>query len=1045
VTETTAGGEADIPLDAPPEEAATGAPPVVAVVVTHDAGPWLEECLAALGASDYPNLSVLVVDADSAEDPTARVAAVLPSAYVRRIDHNPGYGAAANEVLEVVEGASHFVFLHDDAAPAPDAIRLLVEEAFRSNAGVVAPKVVSWDDPMLLLAVGMAADKTGHASAYGRGELDQEQHDAVRDVFAAPGGCQLVRADLFHAVGGFDPAITMLGEDVDLCWRAQVAGARVVVAPSAMVRHVEATASGVRELEVDPPDAHVLELRHRVRTVLKAYGFAHRVRVVPQMVAVMVFEAALAGRAGWRAFFDAWRWNLRETGSSLRAARRDVQRHRLVRDGDVRRLQTRSTRFSTAVRTGLDAEERTFGMGEAGRRLAWNMTRGGIRLTMATWASVALVLVGGSRHLLGERLPAVGQFVPFPGGPSALLRAFWSGWRTAGLGSESPAPLSFLLLGLGGIVTAGGMGVLQKVVVLGALPLGIIGVHRLTAPLGAWRAQLLSAALYAAVPLPYDALGRGRWSALVAYGTMPWLLSRLLRATGLAPFGAPAPVEEGRKARRRRRRAARSSRAQDLEALFGAEAGTLDAIDAEELRVATGAVSGHHDDRPGDDDDDVPATPPGWVRIPGSFRDQAVAAALATALAVAFAPPVAAALLLAGVGVFLGSLLAGPVAAGARALAMAAVAVAGAALLLVPWTFELVAPGSPAGGILGIGPPPSAAPRFGELLRLHVGPMALGAASLGLLVAAALPLAVGRGWRLEWATRCWSVALVSIGVTWAAGRGWLGVQPPAPDVLLAPAAVAVVLAVALGLAAFEMDLRDYHFGWRQVASVAAAVAATAALLPVHVAALDGRWGLPPRDYARLLAWMPDQARESGDFRVLWVGAPGVLPGDGWRISSGVSYAVSRNGAPEVFDLWPGSDQGATGLVADALAVARQGETTRLGRLLGPFGVRYVAVPREAAPANLREVPTQPPLGLLDALAAQVDLRQVHTDEALVLFENAAWADAAPDAARTRPVGTPAGFRTSPVRWLALLLELALWVAALWFVIANMRRRSAALR
>jgi GT2 family glycosyltransferase len=1160
VTQTTAGGATDPPLD---DEAAAGAPAVVAVVVTHDPGDWLEECLAAVGASDYPNLSVLVIDAGSAEDPTGRVAAVLPSAYVRRLDGNPGFGAAANDVLEVVEGASHFVFLHDDAAPAPDAIRLLVEEAYRSNAGIVAPKVVAWDDPMMLLAVGMGADKTGHAAAYGRGELDQEQHDAVRDVFAAPGGAQLVRADLFETIGGFDPAMAMLGEDVDLCWRAQIAGARVVVAPLATVRHLEATATGVRPLDVDPPDAHVLELRHRVRTVLKAYGFFARCRIVPQLIVVMAVEAAFGGRAGWRAFFDAWRWNLREAGG-LRAARRDVQRHRLVRDGDVRRLQTRSSRLTTAVRTGLDAEERTFGMGAAGRQLAGQVTRGGVRLTIATWASIAVVLVIGSRHLISGPLPAVGQLAPFPDGPSTLLRAFFSGWRTAGLGSESPAPFSFLLLGLGGLLTGGGMGLLQKLVVLGALPVGVVGAHRLTAPLGAWRARLLAAVLYAASPLPYDALSRGRWSALVAYAAMPWLLARLLRASGLAPFGAPAPVETSPHAVRRARRR------RDAEEALGAEAGTLDAIEAEELRLAALAIDGRHhtvgeddrdegtmarwqeggggfgeddggdsgdeaafaDDRTvarrpegggglGEDDggdsgdeaafpDDLDdgtaaswqagggrsggrgtdgrepeaAAVPASVRMPGSFANQAVAAAVITAVAVAFAPPVAIAMLVAAVGLLAGSLLVGPVASGLRAIAMAAAAVAGAALLLVPWTFELVAPGSPLGGILGAGPPAADAPGLGELLRLHVGPMTAGWLSAGLLVAAVLPLAVGRGWRFEWAARLWCVAVVAVVVAWAAGRGWLAVPPPSPDVLLTPAVIALVLAAALGLAAFELDLPDYHFGWRQLASLAAGVAAAVSLVPAATAAVGGRWGLPSRDYRHLLAWMPEQVQPAGDFRVLWVGAADVLPTDGWRISSGVSYALSRQGTPHVVDLWPGSDQGATGLVADALGVARAGETTRLGALLGPFGVRYIAVPREAAPAGHSQVGHQPPRGLLDALRAQVDLRLIRTDDALVLFENAAWTPSLSATHRTGPV--PAGdvlvseaysprwhlegaphhkasgwangftvrtatraatlrYRTSPVRAAALLLELALWVVAVRQLVLMVRRRSAALR
>ncbi|HEY4376988.1 MAG TPA: glycosyltransferase family A protein, partial [Acidimicrobiales bacterium] len=74
-------------------------PPVVAVMVTHDPGDWFEDTLQSLADQTYPDLSVLVIDAASAVDPTARIAARLPTAYVRRLDDNPGYSAAANEVL----------------------------------------------------------------------------------------------------------------------------------------------------------------------------------------------------------------------------------------------------------------------------------------------------------------------------------------------------------------------------------------------------------------------------------------------------------------------------------------------------------------------------------------------------------------------------------------------------------------------------------------------------------------------------------------------------------------------------------------------------------------------------------------------------------------------------------------------------------------------------------------------------------------------------------------------------------------------------------
>ena len=101
-------------------------PPVVAVVVTCDAGPWFEEALAAVRDQDYPALSVLVIDAGGTEDPTRRVAGVVPSAFVRRMEERTGFGAAANQALTMVEGASHFVFCHDDVAPDRGAVRLLV-------------------------------------------------------------------------------------------------------------------------------------------------------------------------------------------------------------------------------------------------------------------------------------------------------------------------------------------------------------------------------------------------------------------------------------------------------------------------------------------------------------------------------------------------------------------------------------------------------------------------------------------------------------------------------------------------------------------------------------------------------------------------------------------------------------------------------------------------------------------------------------------------------------------------------------------------------
>jgi hypothetical protein len=53
------------------------------------------------------------------------------------------------------------LFLHSDAVCDPSAVRMLVEEAYRSNAAIVGPKVVEWDDPTRLLSAGVGSDKFG--------------------------------------------------------------------------------------------------------------------------------------------------------------------------------------------------------------------------------------------------------------------------------------------------------------------------------------------------------------------------------------------------------------------------------------------------------------------------------------------------------------------------------------------------------------------------------------------------------------------------------------------------------------------------------------------------------------------------------------------------------------------------------------------------------------------------------------------------------------------------------------------------------------------
>lgn len=528
-------------------------PAVAVVLVTHDPGDWFEEALRSIEAQTYPDLAVLVVDTNSREDPTDRVHAVLPDAHVVRLDDNPGYGAASNVLLDRVRGASFYVLCHDDVALEPDTIRTMVEESFRSNAGIVGPKLVDWYEPRRILQVGLGVDKAGVLAPIAEpGELDQEQHDAVRDVFVVPTACMLIRADLFEALGGFDEGIRHLGDDLDLCWRAHLVGARVLIAPAARVRHLQSL--GQRTPKLDRRRALA---RHRLRTILIAYRPFHRIRVIPQAFVLAVLEALVAvvtGRPGQAGdVLGAWTWNLRRR-SDIRRRRKQLAGLRRVSDSEIRGMQVRgSARINAFTRDQVQRRERDVDtLSQSSRDVLGSIREGSRQFSGAFALVLVVVLIVSSRSLLTDGVPAVGEFSRFPDSASDFFRTYFSGWRNGGLGSPGPQPGAHGLLGLASYLFLGATSVLRTTLIIALVPIGAFGAWRLARPIGSPRASVAAFAVYLVLPVPYNALANGSWSGLALYASSPWVLLLLARISGIAPYGPTHQDPDDRPVRARR-------------------------------------------------------------------------------------------------------------------------------------------------------------------------------------------------------------------------------------------------------------------------------------------------------------------------------------------------------------------------------------------------------------------------------------------------------------------------------------------------------------
>ncbi|MGA8295460.1 MAG: glycosyltransferase family 2 protein [Acidimicrobiales bacterium] len=952
------------------------APPVVAVVVASDSGPWLEQTLVSIARQDYDNLTTIVVDAGSGRSLAPRVAKVTPAFYFARLEENRGYGPSANAVLGLAEGAAYYLFCHDDVVLEPGVTRRLVEEAFRSNAGIVGPKLVDPDEPDRILQLGLDMDRFGAPMRrVERREFDQAQHDEAREVFAVPGGCMLVRADLFETIGGFDEQISMFGEDIDLAWRARIAGARVAITPLATVGHLEATAARRRPL----PEARALQWRHELRAVLKNYSPTRRSRVVAQLMMLSLLEvvyfAAIGRSRRAREVIDAWRWNFARE-RDLHEARAEVAKTRRLPDRIVLRLATRSSfRFLRAARSSLEAAvvrhsvRRDMKLHPAGR--ATEAVPRPRSVTIGAVVAGAVILIG-SRLLIVGHLPLIGTYLPLPG-PGKLLADYLGGSSGPGNGPVGPVSPAYAFMGLVGLVLGGAMGAVVKLAMVAAVVAGAFGVARLVRPLGSPLARLAAAVAYLFLPLLADDLGRASLPSLAVYGVMPFIVKRLAGTTGLEPY------TEG------------------------------------EARL--------------------------WSRP--SARDVLVLGML-VAIAVAFAPSAILAVAACAAGLSIVCALSGSWRAAGRTVVLTVAGGVVAFALCFPWSLTFFQRGASASVLLGTQQTGTGVADLAALARFDLGPIGHSPLAYGLLVASAFVLFVGGARRFAWGARFWGAGVVSLGVAWAAGEGFLAPGGGATRTLITPVAVCVAAAIGLGVASLEGEVTTARFGWRHTASAAFVVIGLLGVLPVLGESPGGRWKLPETGYDAVFSGLTNAKGGLPRGRVLWLGAPGAVPGNGWQLRPGFEEMLSLSLLPSATAIYPSANPGTAREIGGAVADAELGRTVELGALLARERIGAIVVPNSFAP-QLVIATTQnlapPPADLVTALQNQQDLRELPSEGGVMLFENV---DLAPSGQRLRPLlvgAVPKGSTPAVLRTLGVALAIAIWFAIAVLAWARRRRQA----
>ena len=511
-------------------------PPVRIAVVAHKENDWFQESVASFANLNYSDKQLIVLATGQTEWVEPIVSQHFPDADILEVDPEAGLGANFNQVLNSSDEPAFYLFCHHDVALAPDALRLMVEESYRSNAAVVGPKVVNWERPNELLDVGKGMNRFAvTVQRVEAGEIDQEQFDSVEQVFAVSNTAFLVRSDLFKALGGFDEAMGMFGEDLDFCWRAQIAGGTIMIVPGAVARHRDESG----EYQTNPKRSRLME-RHRLRSILSNYG---KVKVLPMLLLNLLISTVkgilglLRGRlSNLLILADSFIWNLLNTKSLIQKRKR-ISELRRVKDSEVTALKINPSHTQRAF-PSLDIDPNAK-RGSNGRLYTWiNELRNGPSKVSVAFSLLAIALfLFGSRHLLTRKVPAVGELVPFDSGPKEIFELWASGYWASGLGYEGAMPNAVSIIGFLGIIFLGFMGLLRTVLTLGMIPIGVLGIWFFLKPFGSPYIKVSGALIYLVSPVSYYALSVGNWDALILYGSLPWALIMIGRAGESSPFG----------------------------------------------------------------------------------------------------------------------------------------------------------------------------------------------------------------------------------------------------------------------------------------------------------------------------------------------------------------------------------------------------------------------------------------------------------------------------------------------------------------------------
>ena len=218
---------------------------IAIVILNWNGRKYLEQFLPWVLSSLDANSRIVVADNGSTDDSISFLETNYPDIQIIRFTENHGFAKGYNEALKQVE-AKYYVILNSDVEVKPGWLQPMFT-LLENDTTIAAcqPKILSFNNKKEFEYAGAAGgwlDKYGYPFSKGRifdvCEEDNGQYDQSEPIFWASGAALFIRSSVFYQVNGFDEYFFAHQEEIDLCWRIQLAGYKIYSCPASVVYHV---------------------------------------------------------------------------------------------------------------------------------------------------------------------------------------------------------------------------------------------------------------------------------------------------------------------------------------------------------------------------------------------------------------------------------------------------------------------------------------------------------------------------------------------------------------------------------------------------------------------------------------------------------------------------------------------------------------------------------------------------------------------------------------------------------------------------------------